>query len=172
MSQAELAQRTGMSEGHLSRLESGSRRLNMDAMRSISAALECAPEDLISHGSPLPMRDDVEAAEFQGFPGLSDALAQAGGTRVYRVVADSVTDAGIKTGMTIVVQESVEAVNRAKTGDIVVAMIANTMVRVLRQFVEPCTLITNRHGANSIGRTDDRSAPMRIVGLVVRVATP
>jgi len=43
----ELALATGLSPSYLSRLESGSRRLNADIIQKLSTILECAPADLL-----------------------------------------------------------------------------------------------------------------------------
>jgi hypothetical protein len=58
---------------------------------------------------------------------------------------------------------------RAKAVDIVLVEMGPKRTKVLRQFVPPCILVTNRTGDNQIIRLDDLTAPV-IVGVVVREA--
>src|SRR3990167_1491006 len=48
MTLEELAEVSGLSPSYLSRLESGSRRLNVDTINRLSDALRCEPSDLLS----------------------------------------------------------------------------------------------------------------------------
>jgi transcriptional regulator with XRE-family HTH domain len=48
MTLEELAEVSGLSPSYLSRLESGSRRLNVDTINKLSDALRCEPSDLLS----------------------------------------------------------------------------------------------------------------------------
>jgi len=48
MTLEELAEISGLSPSYLSRLESGSRRLNVDTINKLSDALRCEPSDLLS----------------------------------------------------------------------------------------------------------------------------
>ena len=50
MTLEDLSKTTGMSPSYLSRLESGSRRLNEDIISKLSSALGCAPSDLLVQG--------------------------------------------------------------------------------------------------------------------------
>lgn len=51
MTLEELSHVTGLSPSYLSRLESGSRRLNVDTMEKLSAALSCPPEAFLASKS-------------------------------------------------------------------------------------------------------------------------
>lgn len=63
LSQERLAELASVAQSHLSRLERGERRLNMDLMRRLAAALDCAPADLIAAGArPLVPETLVVAA--------------------------------------------------------------------------------------------------------------
>lgn len=169
MTQADLAEATGYSEAQISRLEGETRRLNMDAMRRISEAVKCAPEDLIAYAATLPSCPDVEAAELEGLPSVSDAIERSG-MRLYRVLTNVVVDAGIALGALVVVNEAPRAVSEIKTGDVVVAMIDGTTIRILRQYVAPALLVTNRPGANVALRRDDPNAGLTVAGVVMRSA--
>lgn len=80
----ELAAATGLSPSYLSRLESGSRRLNADIIQKLSDILKCSPADLLpfangptssqnvfpQHGNvePLPIRDTSNQNAAVDFP--------------------------------------------------------------------------------------------------------
>ncbi len=51
VTQAELAQRTGIAEATLSRLESGKQRPRISTVRKIADALGVAPEELVDWGA-------------------------------------------------------------------------------------------------------------------------
>ncbi len=51
VTQAELAQRTGIAEATLSRLENGVQRPRISTVRKIADALGVAPEDLVDWGA-------------------------------------------------------------------------------------------------------------------------
>lgn len=57
----ELADKTQMSPSYLSRLESGSRRLNVDIINKLSGALNCHPSDLL----PCDGQEDMAVTRFR-----------------------------------------------------------------------------------------------------------
>lgn len=67
----ELAQITELSPSYLSRLESGSRRLNADILQGLSIALGCSPAEL------LPYNSNFMGASDEGQTGVHPASAQA-----------------------------------------------------------------------------------------------
>ena len=49
---AELGERVNMTTSHISRIENGHRRCNMDLFYKLSKALECDPQDLVASFAP------------------------------------------------------------------------------------------------------------------------
>lgn len=165
MSAEELADRIGTSATQIRRLEAGARKLTTIWMDKIATALECAPADLIAH-AVVSEDPDVEPAEV-GLTGVATALARKG-LHVYRVIGDGVVDAGINLDTIITVDQSGVAVSAADTGDIVLVAMGESQALVLRQYLRPNLVVTNRPGANLAIKTTDRSIKMQIVGVVVR----
>jgi DNA-binding Xre family transcriptional regulator len=167
LSQAELAEAASMSSAQISRLENGERTLNVPAMQAIAQALNCAPEDLIAYAAMLPGRDEVVPAVMPGPAHITRSM-KSKGVSIYTVQANSVAEAGIEAGATILVDETPEAIANIATGRIVLCEINNTEVKVLRQFLRPNLLVTNKKGSNLAVRQDDPSAGMKIVGVVMQ----
>ena len=59
-----------------------------------------------------------------------------------------------------------------RVGDIVLCAAGKPEVRVLRQFLPPGLVVTNRPGANLALRLDDPDTPVRLLSVVVRGASP
>lgn len=60
LTQAELAQRTGISRGEISHLERGRRQPLVTTLRALCEALECRPEDLITEGAMYGTDSDYQ----------------------------------------------------------------------------------------------------------------
>jgi transcriptional regulator with XRE-family HTH domain len=52
MSQAQLAEATGLTQSSISRIERGGRELTLSNMRSIARALNCSVGELLGEGRP------------------------------------------------------------------------------------------------------------------------
>ena len=81
-----LSQVTNVSISYLSRLESGSRRLNTDLIRRLAHAFRCSPAELlqeISHDGNV-----ITAVEF-GRKKRHDMISREMNMPVYKVVANS-----------------------------------------------------------------------------------
>jgi transcriptional regulator with XRE-family HTH domain len=76
----ELADVTKMSPSYLSRLESGSRRLNADLLHRLSAALSCNPSELLTYTTPYGINLSPEAQNYVGSSNSSKDLP------VYRLI--------------------------------------------------------------------------------------
>ncbi len=62
VTQADLAQRTGIAEATISRLENGAQRPRISTVRKIAEALNVAPEDLVIWGDETEGREMGKAA--------------------------------------------------------------------------------------------------------------
>lgn len=160
-----LAARIGTSPQQIRRLETGARRLTTVWLNKIAAALECAPTDLIAH-AVVSDDPDVEITEV-GLAGVATALGKKG-LLVYRVLGDSVVDAGVLPQTIITVDQSTAAIAEIEDGAIVLVAIGDEQVPVLRQFLRPNLVTTNRSGTNIALKTTDRSVRCEILGVIVR----
>jgi len=70
-----LAELVGTSNQQISHLEKGRRRLTLEWMERIAAALECHPSDLLIGGTQL--RNEKERAMIELFRGLSEEQQEA-----------------------------------------------------------------------------------------------
>ena len=71
---------------------------------------------------------------------------------------------GVIPGATVTVDESV---GTPKAGDVVLVRLVSQDVLILRQFVPPNLIVTNRRGANLAIQLDDRLIDAEIVGVVL-----
>lgn len=67
LSQVELANAAGLSRGEISHLETGKRQPLATTLRRLCVALECDPEDLLTHGHAVrrETREDNAATQQQ-----------------------------------------------------------------------------------------------------------
>ena len=168
LSSDELAERIGTSGAQIRRLEVGDRKLTAEWMEKIAEALGCSPADLIANAVAAEIVDEVEAATID--PTIAAGMASRG-LKAYRVLARSVMLAGILPGETIMVDESPAALEKVKSGDIVLVEMGAPPSRLLRGIYvtqEGSLLLTVRRGANLTVSTDDPIAQPVIVGVVIR----
>lgn len=163
----ELARRVGTSHQQISKLELEQRELTVAWMQKLSEALGCAPADLIAMAT-LASGDDVEPFQM-ATPSVGAAMARKG-LHAYRVIGTSVTDAGVAPGDVITVDESRAAIDVAESGSLVLVEIPSTGQLVLRQFLRPSMLVTNRPGSNLIVRLDDSTIAPNIKGVLISTA--
>lgn len=164
LTQEELGERCGTSGTQIWRLETGERKLTAEWMVRIGQALGVPPAELISNAIMAELVDEVEPAVMEGWQAVSGAMASQG-LMVYRVLGESLVQLGIKPGDLVTVRESQAAIDAVQSLDIVLVQIEDA--KVLRQFVAPNLLITNRPGANIVITTEDRSFKPQIVGVAI-----
>jgi len=162
----EVAERAGTSGTQIRRLETGTRRLTVDWMQRLAEALECSPADLIATALIAGAENEVEPADMH-IGSLATAIARKG-LKLYRVTGGAVTEAGIQPGDLVAVDENPSVIAAVQTGDIVLVKISAPPMLVLRQYMRPGLIITNRLGANIAIRLDDRSVHLSVVGVLVR----
>ena len=164
LTQEELAEMVGTTATHIWRLEQGRTKLTADWMTRLAEALGCSPADLIANVVTAEVKPDVEAVEATA---ITDAIAHRD-LHVYRVIERSVINAGVKPGDTITIDESDQAIGALKGLEIVLVEIGPDKNKVLRQYVPPNLLITNRGGANLAINLEDPTVNPVIVGVVLR----
>jgi len=162
LTQEGLAELVGTTGNHIWRLESGNTQLTQHWMTVLAEALHCAPADLIANVVAAETAVEVESAADN--PVVASIAVK--GLKVYRVLERSVINLGIAPGDIITVDES-EPVEPSAL-DVVLVEVGAQRNRVLRQFIPPSMLVTNRNGANlAIGLTDPTVTP-KVVGIVLR----
>lgn len=167
LTQDGLAELVGTTGNHIWRLENGRAKLTQDWMSAIAEVLHCSPADLIANVVAAETSVEVESADANP---VVAAIASRG-LRVYRVLERSVINLGITPGSIITVDESEGASANPSPLDVVLVEVGPERNRVLRQFVPPSMLVTNRGGANlAIDLTDPTVTP-KIVGVVLRDST-
>lgn len=163
MRQEDLAEKVGTTGAQIGKLERRERRLTTGWMMRLAQALEVYPTDLLDMAA-MAGGPDIESA--QGGP-HAKALSQRG-LRYYNVLTDVLSDAGISKGKTILADESDAALEKVKTGDIVLVEMrrggkGNAIHTALRIYVAPDLLTTNRAGGN----VAQKLGKNRIIAVVV-----
>lgn len=153
------------SQTNISRWENGERFPRGKNLIMLAIALGVKPADLIETILAVDLQNEFEPVEMV----MSDALVKLG-IRAYRVTSDSVERAGIPDGALVLLHCSAEAINTLAPGDLVAVEAVNEdgeSVRVLRQYLPPDLVTTNRNGTNISTRISDGPHNMRIVAKVI-----
>lgn len=164
LTQEQLAERMGVKQATISRYESGrlprGKELNM-----LAEALNVRVADLIEAVLAVDLKNELVPVEVI----LSASLVKVGFS-AYRVTSDSVSRVGIKENDVVLVGGTRELLSSLTAGDIV-AVEATTdddeKVWVIRQFLPPNLVTTNRDGTNLSINLDDPTVDCRIVGKVI-----
>lgn len=166
----------GTSGAQISRLETGERKLTESWMRRIAKALEVPPADLLAAVTLAELGEDVSAYSHAGFAELSPSLSRLG-LASYSVIGAAVARTGIGPGKKILVDSTETRLAALAPGDIVLAEVSDPgqpgdTVRILRQYMPPGILTTNRQGRNVALDLDNPDVDIRIVGVVVPDSDP
>lgn len=153
MNIAALASLAHTTQAQISRLETGERELTEDWMRRIAKALEVEPADLLETATFVNLEDEVEPYIGPVSNGIIAALKSKHLT-TYRVVAISLENIGITIGSEVVFDCSEKTKSGVATGDVILASVIRKSdgkkARILRQFVAPEILTTNRSGSRNV----------------------
>lgn len=162
----ELAERVGTSGTQIRRLESGERRLTQEWMERLASALECSPTDFFSGTLESNVESDVEPVDIT-IEGLARAI-RGRGLCVYRVKSNVLSGIGAQIGDVITVDESASAMAAVENAAAVLVDVVGSPIILLRQYLRPGLVVTNRLGANTAIRIGDRSIALALRGVVVR----
>jgi transcriptional regulator with XRE-family HTH domain len=177
LTQAQLAElvseRTGAqtAQSTIQRLETGRTELTVEWLMLLANILEVSPLDLLGIAVIAQLQNEVEAQRLSLDTSIVAALAQKG-LATYTVTSGSLTNLGFKPGMSVVVDTTDQAKQDIQTGAIVIAEVAvrETPTQrglVMRQFIAPSLLTTNRPGRNASFSLEDADLQVRIVGVVL-----
>ena len=167
LTQAELGDLVGTAQNNVARYELGQRGLDEELMRKFAKALGVAPGDLFDTVTLASIQPDVEV-ELEGNDELLRPLFRLSITPC-RVLTDAVERAGVAPGSRILINGQAK-IDDSAPGSIVAVEITRadgSRTIVLRQFIPPAILTTNRTGANSAMSLDDPDLAMRYIGTVV-----
>lgn len=162
----------GTSRQQIARLENGDRRLTVGWMQRVAKALGVDPADLIATAVVAELVADVEPIRHESLDSHIRLLVGRG-IGFYRVLRDTVSQAGLAAGQKISVDQSATAIANVATGDLVIVQMSDPNrpktppVLGLRQFVAPCLLITNRPGQNLSVNMQSNELSLLIVGVVI-----
>lgn len=93
--QRQLAERVGVHEMTILRLEKGSTQLTVTWMQKLAKAFGCSAADLLDIATLAETDDDVAAADLGALGPLASAIARRG-LSTYKITGTSVTNAGLK----------------------------------------------------------------------------
>lgn len=168
LSASDLAEKVGTSQVQISRLERGERNLTVEWMIRISKALDCMPEDLLG---PIALAQFEESAE----PYLSDndQVSQALSDLnkfLYVTNSTALESIGIAPDQPILFDMSAAACEDLRTGDIVLIQLMDRdgsmhAKSLIRQFIAPDMLTTNRRGRNFSFHLSEESFTTQIKGV-------
>lgn len=169
LSTYDLARMTNTTAATISRLETEDRKLTLEWMMLIAEALQCTPADLIAYSVVADIGNEVEPADPSEAGPLGPAMASKG-LKVFRVTGNSMTNAGVKPGDLIAVDVSPDAIKHGaiNNGDIVLVHVEDFNATILRQWIAPNLLVTNRPTGNLAVTLSDASVPQTIIGRVIR----
>ncbi len=165
----QLAEKVGLSESHLSRVEAGVRGVKLSKLGALAKVLgvpmiELMPQESFEHPSDL--------VPFVPPKGSVVAKALASSTQhMFRVQSGVLSELGINEGDLIIADSSAGAIAAVECGLPVIAEMENSntgeKALLLRQHIAPHLLITNSTDQNSIS-IHMLKAPVKITGVVLR----
>ncbi len=172
LTQAQLAEAIGTTQPTIYRLELGRRKLTVEWMQKIAKALNVNTADLIATAVIAGLSEEAEPYVSEDAAVSASALAKRGLAH-FRVKSNSVEAAGIPAGSVILIDMSPEAIMRVATGDVVIAQVNShaellKATTIVRQYVAPALLTTNRAGANLAFSMNDAAFDVAIKGVQVK----
>jgi transcriptional regulator with XRE-family HTH domain len=170
-----LAKLLDVSKMTISRIESGKQDLTVSWLQRLARVFGVSPSELFDFAGLTEVQSDVEPVDAEGdLKEVATAIAESN-YHLYRVTGSSVSGAGVNRGDTITVDQSEDVMSRVRTGRIVLVEIksqeSESLKLVLRQFVSPNVLLTNRPGPKVAVGLDDSSVRPKIVGVVLQNPT-
>lgn len=169
MSQQQLADALGISQPSIQRIETERQPLTVDLMQSIAKALGVEPIDLLSVAMAAEIRPDLIPAHKAS--GAAKKALDALGFIEYQATTNALERAGIAAGASCIFNCTEAAIGALVTGDVVAASAKidelPQRVLILRQYIEPGLLTTNRAGINVAVATDDPHILIEICGVLV-----
>lgn len=172
LSADELGRLIGRNGSTIRRYLSGEVKLMRSrSLDRIAEVLGCSPDDLLSE------EDAPERAVVVGnieMATMTDDVAPlaARGLILCRVLDDALEEIDIQPNSQVWVDTTVATFENLKAGNVVVVEVSpswqSETVRLIRQFLPPRLLTTNRNGLNDSFLILNPDAPVTLIGLVLR----
>lgn len=162
LTQEELAERIGTHQPTVQRWEAGLRFPRGHFLQRLAEVLGVRPADLISAVTAAETANEIVQIDS---PGINSALKSIG-LSTWRVIADSLNRIGIASNAVILVKNVEGSLEGIGPGSIVV-LEAPDGARVIRQFLPPSLVTTNRSGTNVAIDLVNENPGLRVVGVVV-----
>lgn len=166
-----LGRLVGRSKYVIGRLEDGTTPLKIDMARKLAETFDVPLADLLT--GPLVQDFQEEATPYtaEGDSPLMKAIRRRN-MEPWTITTDSLEALGIKPGEMRIFDHSQAAVDSVRTGDVVIVQLydrADPMKAktVVRQFVAPGMIVTNRAGTNIAVTLDNPNFEGVIKGVMV-----
>ena len=148
----ELAQKIGISESHLSRVEAGARGLHLSKMEALAGALGVPVTEILSSQSLGYMPDLAPYTPPKG-SAIEKALTSTT-QKMFKVLSNVMSELGITEGDPIIADTHPKGLKDLSMGQLVVAQVfpvdSVQGVLLLRQYIIPHLLITNSAEQNAM----------------------
>ena len=166
LSRRDLGKLLGASYKTVERLEETERSISTKWLAKLAEIFDCSMADLLVGGITAETEPDaVLAVPGPGTPRVSSSAQRRG--NLYRVLTDVLAETGLRVGQHILVDETEAAIYERGAGDTLLLRVSTPNILILRQFVPPALLVTNRFGAhNTTLKLHDRTVPIDIVGVL------
>ena len=164
---ADLAEKVGLSEGHMSRVEAGTRGLRFAKLDRLARTLGVPVTDLVA-AEEVAFTSDLEAYHPPKGSVVAKALASST-QRMFRVLSGVLSELDLRENALIVADMDEKAVKAVGSGSVVVVSMASKEsdpILLLRQFIAPYLLITNSREQNSLP-IHMLMTPAKIAGIVI-----
>lgn len=169
--QAYLGKLVGRSKYVIGRLEDGTTPLKIDMARKLAEALDVTIPDLLTG----PMVEDFQEEAAPYVSESESPLMRAIKRRnlsPWTIMTDSLDALGLKPGDMRIFDHSQEAVDKVRTGDVVIVQLYDRedplkATTVIRQFIAPGLIVTNRAGTNIAVTLDNPNFEGVIKGVMV-----
>jgi len=148
---ADLAEKVGLSESHMSRVEAGTRGLRFAKLDRLARTLGVPVTDLVA-AEEVAFAPDLEAYHPPKGSVVAKALASSS-QRMFRVLSGVLSELDLRENALIVADMDEKAVKAVGSGSVVIVSMAakeSDPIILLRQFIAPFLLITNSREQNSL----------------------
>jgi transcriptional regulator with XRE-family HTH domain len=148
----ELAQKVGISDSHMSRVEAGARGLHLSKMDALARALGVPVAEILSSQTLGYLPDLAPYTPPRG-SAIERALTSTT-QKMFKALSGVMSELGIAEGDPLIAEMESKPLKELRTGDVVVAEIiphgTKESVLLLRQYIGPNLLVTNSLEQNAM----------------------
>jgi transcriptional regulator with XRE-family HTH domain len=154
LSLKELAQEIGITDSHLSRVETGKRGLHSPKLVELARFFNVPVGEIMSQGNSSVVPDVAPYTPPKG--SVLEKAFTSTTQKMFKVLTNGMSELGITEGDPIVVETKPIARADLTMGEVVIAEVGGEFsILVLRQYIEPNLLVTNS--------SDDNAMPIHVV---------